>query len=55
MIETKVDYTIFFRELSNIPNEISQLEKSFYGDLKMKISYQDGTIGLKFGNHFKYK
>ena len=34
MIETKVDYTIFFRELSNIPNEISQLKKSFYGDLK---------------------
>ena len=34
MIETKVDYTIFFRELSNIPNEINQLEKSFYGSLK---------------------
>ncbi|RXJ85335.1 protein adenylyltransferase SelO family protein [Arcobacter cloacae] len=34
MIETKVDYTIFFRELSNIPNEITQLEKSFYGSLK---------------------
>lgn len=31
MIETKVDYTIFFRELSNIPNDIKQLEKSFYG------------------------
>ncbi|MBD3830622.1 MAG: YdiU family protein [Arcobacter sp.] len=31
MIETKVDYTIFFRELSNIPDEISSLEKSFYG------------------------
>uniref|UniRef100_UPI0040480083 protein adenylyltransferase SelO family protein n=1 Tax=Aliarcobacter sp. TaxID=2321116 RepID=UPI0040480083 len=34
MIETKIDYTIFFRELSNIPNDIKQLEKSFYGDLK---------------------
>lgn len=34
MIETKVDYTIFFRELSNIPNDINQLEKSFYGSLK---------------------
>ena len=34
MIETKVDYTIFFRELSNIPNDISSLEKSFYGSLK---------------------
>lgn len=34
MIETKVDYTIFFRELSNIPNDIKDLEKSFYGNLK---------------------
>jgi uncharacterized protein YdiU (UPF0061 family) len=34
MIETKVDYTIFFRELSNIPNDINQLAKSFYGSLK---------------------
>lgn len=34
MIDTKVDYTIFFRELSNIPDEITQLEKSFYGSLK---------------------
>jgi serine/tyrosine/threonine adenylyltransferase len=31
MIETKVDYTIFFRELSHIPNDIKELEKSFYG------------------------
>jgi uncharacterized protein YdiU (UPF0061 family) len=34
MIETKVDYTIFFRELSNIPDDVSKLEKSFYGSLK---------------------
>ena len=34
MIETKVDYTIFFRELSNIPDDISSLQKSFYGSLK---------------------
>ena len=34
MKETKVDYTIFFRELSNIPDDISNLEKSFYGNLK---------------------
>ena len=34
LIETKVDYTIFFRELSLIPDEISQLDKSFYGNLK---------------------
>lgn len=30
MIETKVDYTIFFRELSNIPDDMSSIEKSFY-------------------------
>jgi uncharacterized protein YdiU (UPF0061 family) len=36
MIEIKVDYTIFFRELSFIPDDISSLEKSFYGSLKNK-------------------
>ncbi|MDX4048627.1 protein adenylyltransferase SelO family protein [Aliarcobacter skirrowii] len=34
MIDTKVDYTIFFRELSNIPDDISSLEKSFYGKIQ---------------------
>ena len=34
MIDTKVDYTIFFRELSNIPNNLNSLEKSFYGQLQ---------------------
>ncbi len=32
MIQTSVDYTIFFRELSHIPEEITPLLKSFYGD-----------------------
>ena len=32
MIETSVDYTIFFRELSTIPDDISPLVKSFYND-----------------------
>lgn len=36
MIETKVDYTIFFRELSSIPDDINSLEKSFYGSLENK-------------------
>ena len=30
MIETGVDYTIFFRDLSKIPQSASALEKSFY-------------------------
>src|SRR5574344_3172098 len=37
MIDTKVDYTIFFRELSNIPHNLSILEKSFYGNLDNDI------------------
>jgi uncharacterized protein YdiU (UPF0061 family) len=32
LIETKVDYTIFFRELSNIPDDVKPLKKSFYSD-----------------------
>jgi len=32
MIDTSVDYTIFFRELSSIPAEIMPLTKSFYGE-----------------------
>ena len=30
MLETSVDYTIFFRELSGIPEDINPLRKSFY-------------------------
>lgn len=30
MVETPVDYTIFFRELSSVPDDIGPLKKSFY-------------------------
>nr|WP_320136602.1 protein adenylyltransferase SelO family protein [uncultured Amphritea sp.] len=30
MMETSVDYTILFRELSHLPDDISSLQKSFY-------------------------
>ncbi|MEM7182520.1 MAG: protein adenylyltransferase SelO family protein [Spirochaetota bacterium] len=30
MVKTSVDYTIFFRELSNIPEDLSGIGKSFY-------------------------
>ena len=30
MVQTPVDYTIFFRELSTIPDDITPLKKSFY-------------------------
>lgn len=33
MLQTSVDYTIFFRELSNLPKELKALEKSFYTDI----------------------
>lgn len=34
MIDTKVDFTIFFRELSNIPDDVNGLKKSFYKGLE---------------------
>ena len=34
MIGTSVDYTLFFRELSNLPQDVSTLAKSFYGHAK---------------------
>ena len=40
LIETSVDYTIFFRELSCVPDNISPLTKSFYGDSK----YNDNIL-----------
>lgn len=32
MVKTSIDYTIFFRELSHIPDNIEPLKKSFYND-----------------------
>ena len=45
MVQTPVDYTIFFRELSTIPDDIAPLKKSFYKDSKhamppMHVSYE---------------
>ncbi len=45
MIETKVDYTIFFRELSNIPSDIKELEKSFYNN-----SFENENLKSKWNN-----
>ncbi|NQZ90973.1 MAG: YdiU family protein [Moritella sp.] len=33
MMQTPVDYTIFFRELSSIPDDIGPLKKSFYNNM----------------------
>ncbi len=40
MIRSEVDYTIFFRELSHIPNDISALKKSFYVKTSQELDGQ---------------
>ena len=40
MTESEVDYTIFFRELSHIPEDISALKKSFYGKTSPQLDEQ---------------
>lgn len=40
MLYSKVDYTIFFRELSHIPDDISALKKSFYVETSQKLEEQ---------------
>ncbi len=37
MMQTSVDYTIFFRELSMVPDDIGPLKKSFYNNLNEEI------------------
>jgi len=37
MLQTSVDYTIFFRELSSIPDDIGPLQKSFYSNLNKEM------------------
>lgn len=43
MVHSRVDYTIFFRELSSIPNDITPLIKSFYNE-----SLLDETLRQKW-------
>ncbi|WP_228712716.1 protein adenylyltransferase SelO family protein [Halarcobacter mediterraneus] len=45
MIESEVDYTIFFRELSNIPNNIEELKESFYN-----TTFENENIKRKWNN-----
>ena len=44
MSQTGVDYTIFFRELSHIPDDFTALEKSFYREIKSEISLKERWI-----------
>ena len=36
MVQTPVDYTLFFRALSEVPDDIGPLKKSFYKDLMLE-------------------
>ncbi|MDO7083639.1 protein adenylyltransferase SelO family protein [Pseudocolwellia sp. AS88] len=40
MVKTSVDYTIFFRELSNIPEDISGIANSFYTEPAEQLKQQ---------------
>ncbi|MEO0538856.1 MAG: protein adenylyltransferase SelO family protein, partial [Cyanobacteria bacterium P01_A01_bin.123] len=40
MTHSDVDYTIFFRELSHIPEDVSALKKSFYGKTSQQFDDQ---------------
>jgi len=40
MVQTSVDYTLFFRELSQLPEDIDPLKKSFYKDLTQDAGIQ---------------
>jgi len=40
MTHSEVDYTIFFRELSHIPDDVSALKKSFYGKTSPQLDEQ---------------
>ncbi|MDC0933203.1 protein adenylyltransferase SelO family protein [Arcobacteraceae bacterium] len=37
MLQTAVDYTIFFRELSSVPDKIDSIQKSFYRDISEEL------------------
>jgi len=43
MVQTPVDYTLFFRELSMVPDDIGPLKKSFYKDSKRAMASMHPT------------
>ena len=44
MVQTPVDYTLFFRELSTLPDDIGPLRKSFYQGSKAAAAAIDMTV-----------
>ena len=41
MVQTPVDYTMFFRELSSIPDDITPLKKSFYNNVGNAVDREE--------------
>lgn len=54
MAHTGVDYTIFFRELSHLPEDVSALKKSFYFDTSEELDDQ-WQAWLKSWRHLTVK
>ncbi|MDF1884090.1 YdiU family protein [Sulfurimonas sp. SAG-AH-194-C21] len=50
MLETSVDYTIFFRELSSLPQDIEALKKSFYKKQLSEATLKSWSTWLKMWN-----
>lgn len=51
MMQTSVDYTIFFRELSSVPDDIGPLKKSFYSDLSEELEERWSEWLTKWKSH----
>ncbi|MCW8839375.1 MAG: protein adenylyltransferase SelO family protein [Gammaproteobacteria bacterium] len=51
MMQTSVDYTIFFRELSSIPEDIGPLKNSFYTDLSEELEGRWSEWLTKWKSH----
>ena len=52
MMQTPVDYTLFFRELSNLPDDIAPLKKCFYKDTwsagaSIHMTYETDPEGMQ--------
>ena len=55
MLETPVDYTIFFRELSLIPDKIEPLKKSFYSYSNEEMNRRWSEWLVKWKSHITKK
>ncbi len=51
MVQTPVDYTLFFRELSSLPDDIGPLKKSFYSDVNDEMDERWSAWLTKWRSH----